>query len=58
MVQKHGSKYVQSHVCEIYITNFIKVKNNFNHFWSIFAFFNTITSIFFVQIYFNPLQYT
>jgi hypothetical protein len=38
---------VQSHVCEIYITNFIKVKNHFNHFWSIFSFFNTQLQVYF-----------
>ncbi len=26
--------------CEITIINFMKVKNQFNHFWNIFAFFN------------------
>jgi hypothetical protein len=53
MVQKHGSKYVQSHVCEIYITNFMKVKNHFNHLWSIFAFFNTQLQVYFLYKYFN-----
>ncbi len=51
MVQKHGSKYVQSHVCEIYITNFMKVKNHFNHLWSIFAFFNTQLQVYFLYKY-------
>jgi hypothetical protein len=33
--------------CEITITNVMKVKNHFNHFWNIFAFFNTSWHVFF-----------
>jgi hypothetical protein len=37
--------------CEIYITNFIKVKNHFNCFWNIFIFFNTQLNVLFSYKY-------
>jgi len=40
----YGSQIYSSHMesqCLIDITNFIKTKNHFNHFLSIFAFFST-----------------
>jgi hypothetical protein len=44
--------------CLINITNFIKTKNHFNHFLSIFAFFLYIVRhIFLSQIYFEITQY-
>jgi hypothetical protein len=34
-------------ICEITTINFMKAKNHFNHFWSIFAFFSTMCHAFF-----------
>jgi hypothetical protein len=37
--------------CLIDITNFIKTKNHFSHFWSIFALFNMLQHIYFWHKY-------
>jgi len=37
--------------CLITVTNFIKIKNHFNHFLSLFAFFNMLQHIYFLHKY-------
>ncbi len=56
----HGSQIYSNHMesqCLIDITNFIKIKNHFNHFLRIFTFFSALWHIYIAKIYFNITLY-